>query len=110
PISFQMNLYDALFIKRPVVEPELFASLRPPTYSGAIEKLADAMPEGKPAGAPMEQFKDKKAEKSKADESRDAEFRGGFGRSGATHAGDVLQSLNAPMNLGQSVASAASAS
>src|SRR5205085_12192356 len=28
PISFQMNLYDALFIKRPVVEPELFASLR----------------------------------------------------------------------------------
>src|SRR6516165_3615288 len=39
PISFQMNLYDALFIKRPVVEPELFASLRPPTYSGAIEGL-----------------------------------------------------------------------
>jgi hypothetical protein len=29
PISFQMNLYDSLFIKRPVVEPELFASLRP---------------------------------------------------------------------------------
>src|SRR5262249_55274221 len=36
PISFQMNLYDALFIKRPVVEPELFASLRPPTYSGGF--------------------------------------------------------------------------
>src|SRR5207237_315104 len=36
PISFQMNLYDALFIKRPVVEPELFASLRPPTYSGGL--------------------------------------------------------------------------
>jgi hypothetical protein len=39
PISFQMNLYDALFIKRPVVEPELFASLRPVTYSGGIEGL-----------------------------------------------------------------------
>ena len=37
PISFQMNLYDALFIKRPVVEPELFASLRPVAYSGAME-------------------------------------------------------------------------
>src|SRR5206468_9503068 len=36
PISFQMNLYDALFIKRPVVEPELFASLRPVTYSGGL--------------------------------------------------------------------------
>jgi hypothetical protein len=36
PISFQMNLYDALFIKRPVVEPELFASLRPVAYSGGL--------------------------------------------------------------------------
>ena len=36
PISFQMNLYDALFVKRPVVEPELFASLRPVTYSGGL--------------------------------------------------------------------------
>src|SRR5207245_3495533 len=39
PISFQMNLYDALFIKRPVVEPELFASLRPVAYSGALHDL-----------------------------------------------------------------------
>src|SRR5262245_43944990 len=39
PISFQMNLYDALFIKRPVVEPELFASLRPVAYSGALNDL-----------------------------------------------------------------------
>lgn len=38
PISFQMNLYDPLYVKRPVVEPELFASLRPPTYSGALAK------------------------------------------------------------------------
>src|SRR5206468_2990104 len=36
PISFQMNLYDSLFIKRPVVEPELFASLRPVAYSGGL--------------------------------------------------------------------------
>src|SRR5437660_6182852 len=36
PISFRMNLYDALFLKRPVVQPELFASLRPPDYSGGL--------------------------------------------------------------------------
>jgi hypothetical protein len=36
PISFQMDLYQPLYIPRPMVEPELFASLRPPTYSGAI--------------------------------------------------------------------------
>src|SRR5262249_45958262 len=44
PISFQMDLYQPLYVPRPVVEPELFASLRPPTYSGAIggEALARA--------------------------------------------------------------------
>jgi hypothetical protein len=34
PISFQMDLYQPLFVQRPVVEPELFASLRPVAYSG----------------------------------------------------------------------------
>jgi hypothetical protein len=32
PISFVMDLYDPLYMPRPRVEPELFASLRPPTY------------------------------------------------------------------------------
>lgn len=32
PISFVMNLYQPLYISRPLVEPELFASLRPQTY------------------------------------------------------------------------------
>ncbi len=36
PISFQMDLYQPLYVARPVVEPELFASLRPPTYNGAM--------------------------------------------------------------------------
>jgi hypothetical protein len=36
PISFQMDLYQPLYVPRPTVEPELFASLRPPTYSGGI--------------------------------------------------------------------------
>lgn len=32
PISFVMNLYQPLYVPRPEVEPELFASLRPQTY------------------------------------------------------------------------------
>src|SRR5262245_11303080 len=44
PISFQMKLYDSLFIKRPVVEPELFASLRPVTYSGGFAMPLAAPP------------------------------------------------------------------
>jgi hypothetical protein len=36
PISFQMDLYTPLFVPRPVVEPELFASLRPVAYSGGL--------------------------------------------------------------------------
>lgn len=37
-ISFQMDLYQPLYVSRPVVEPELFASLRPPTYQGAMTR------------------------------------------------------------------------
>ncbi len=40
PISFQMDLYQPLYVPRPVVEPELFASLRPPTYSGDLASNA----------------------------------------------------------------------
>ena len=36
PISFQMDMYPPLYIPRPLVEPEVFASLRPPTYGGPL--------------------------------------------------------------------------
>ncbi len=56
PISFKMDLYQPLFIPRPTVEPELFASLRPPTFSGALNNPAQPtapMPvAGIPAGGP----------------------------------------------------------
>ncbi|HVK09376.1 MAG TPA: DUF4139 domain-containing protein, partial [Gemmataceae bacterium] len=38
PISFKMDLYNPLYVGRPTVEPELFASLRPPTYQGAMKR------------------------------------------------------------------------
>lgn len=34
PMAFQMDLYQPLFVPRPTVEPELYASLRPPVYQG----------------------------------------------------------------------------
>ncbi len=37
PISFQMDLYTPLYVPRPMVEPELFASLRPVAYSGDLK-------------------------------------------------------------------------
>ncbi len=36
PISFLMDLYEPLYAPRPVVEPELFASLRPRVYDGDL--------------------------------------------------------------------------
>src|SRR3954469_24447799 len=37
PISFIQELYQPLYIPRPVVQPELFASLRPQTYEAGME-------------------------------------------------------------------------
>src|SRR5579859_6745631 len=38
PISFQMDLYQPLYVPRPMVELELFQSLRPVAYGGAVER------------------------------------------------------------------------
>ena len=50
PITFQMDLYTPLYVPRPTVVPELFASLQPRTYSGGLEaadqtKMAEKRPE-----------------------------------------------------------------
>src|SRR5262245_57519811 len=42
PISFQMDLYQPLYVPRPMVEPELFASLRPPTYNADMREQEKA--------------------------------------------------------------------
>jgi hypothetical protein len=36
PISFKMELYQPLYVPRPTVEPERFASLRPPVFNGSM--------------------------------------------------------------------------
>ncbi len=43
PISFKMDLYTPLYVPRPTVVPELFASLRPVTYSGDLYGERDVM-------------------------------------------------------------------
>jgi hypothetical protein len=57
PISFQMDLYTPLFVHRPVVEPELFASLRPVAYSGDLREnkvlAVTDTPPAATAGVPM---------------------------------------------------------
>lgn len=50
PISFVMDLYTPIYIPRPKVELELYASLRPPEYEGAMEEKAEAAVEGRAAG------------------------------------------------------------
>jgi hypothetical protein len=54
PISFVEDLYQPLYIPRPVVKPELYASLNPQTYEGGMEQ-AKAMQEA--AAAPMQDLK-----------------------------------------------------
>ncbi|HVS36344.1 MAG TPA: DUF4139 domain-containing protein [Gemmataceae bacterium] len=52
PISFQMDLYTPLYVPRPMVVPELFASLRPVAYNGNLHQPlgeATAAPAASPA-------------------------------------------------------------
>ena len=43
PMTFQMDLYDPLYVPRPTVEPELYASLRPPMYQGGLNPGANGV-------------------------------------------------------------------
>jgi hypothetical protein len=43
PISFEMDLYEPLYVPRPTVEPDLFASLRPQAYDAAIDQVERQM-------------------------------------------------------------------
>jgi hypothetical protein len=43
PISFIQDLYQPLYVPRPVVQPELYASLRPQTYDAGMQKTPAEM-------------------------------------------------------------------
>ncbi|HVS38727.1 MAG TPA: DUF4139 domain-containing protein, partial [Gemmataceae bacterium] len=52
PISFQMDLYTPLYVPRPTVVPELFASLRPVTYNGDLNGERFGVVTNGPVGLP----------------------------------------------------------
>ena len=76
PISFKMDLYNPLYVDRPVVEPELFASLRPVTYRGGFngDPARDNVQAATPELERMEQKLDKRAGASKGTPSPDAAY------------------------------------
>ncbi|HEX8915776.1 MAG TPA: hypothetical protein VF796_25705 [Humisphaera sp.] len=121
PISFIQDLYQPLYVPRPVVQAELYASLRPQTYDAGMDMQKKA--EGWA-------YKDR-ADKARADEAGEADARrlyakrsaaagvpakpGAFGGGGGGGANGVaLEGLDAapiaaPMDVTSSVSSVASA-
>jgi hypothetical protein len=113
PISFKMDLYNPLYVARPTVEPELFASLRPPTYGGAMAHkpaapttpMASAPPPGPggPAGLGIPAGDDAKFDGR-------AGFGAGGGRGTRQYAAEVAKKLKEDLDLGRSVQTMATAS
>jgi hypothetical protein len=70
PISFQMDLYTPLYVPRPTVVPELFASLRPVTYNGNLTPALTSGLFDARSGATREKF-DKDAKGAKLDQLKE---------------------------------------
>ncbi len=63
PISFIQDLYTPLYLPRPVVEPELYSSLRPQVYD---EGMGAGEAQNRPAAAPMMRGRAMRMEKAAA--------------------------------------------
>ncbi|MBA4189563.1 MAG: DUF4139 domain-containing protein [Planctomycetaceae bacterium] len=111
PISFKMDLYNPLYINRPTVEPELFASLRPVTYRGGFGKDANALALGGEGGGEAERLQAGDKRNRKADESfkqmdqqaagAPGKMRIADGRPGdANYARELAKELGSRPNLG----------
>jgi hypothetical protein len=108
PISFQMDLYQPLYVPRPMVEMELFQSLRPVAYGGGIREEQKAL-----ASAPMaDGFARGGAMPAAKSETATRGFRNrAMDRDKAMEEGERLsEELGKRMNLQQGVQSAATAS
>jgi hypothetical protein len=94
PISFVMDLYQPLYVGRPVVVPELYASLRPRTYD---QDLASADADFRKAGEQalersISLAKDEKAAPSAAPGGGPGQGRGfGYNAAGGMRAASSLQ-------------------
>src|SRR5688500_12256107 len=114
PISFQMDLYNPLYVARPTVEPELFASLRPPTYGGPVR--GPAPDDFATSKMRLEERQDalKQAEKPGQSVTAGLGGRPAAGRDqsrrGLERASQVAQELKKELDLGRSVQTMAAAS
>jgi hypothetical protein len=111
PVSFRMDLYQPLYVPRPLVVPELFASLSPVAYSGALDAAPKApMAATPPPGAaPMGGMGPQKAAPAR---DRAGYAGGGAGKGGGSniyYTDGVREELAGRMDLDKSVATAASA-
>jgi hypothetical protein len=104
PISFQMDLYQPLYVPRPVVEMELFASLRPVAYSGGLNQDHDKLAAGAPPAPSMPTMGQAL---KKEDQSFGRGLRSAPGN--AAFADGVRKQLDDRMNLNAGVSSVASA-
>ncbi|HTL30887.1 MAG TPA: hypothetical protein VL282_16775, partial [Tepidisphaeraceae bacterium] len=115
PISFIQNLYQPLYIPRPIVQPELFASLTPQTYEGGMsaEKKAQQMQMAQQMQA------SRSVTANRAAKGMGVSGRGGGGLAGEmapaaaappADAGAFGRQFDAPLDATASIASAASAS
>jgi hypothetical protein len=111
PISFRMDLYQPLYAPRPLVEPELFASLRPQTYESDMGRARGARPEAAEAASkpmPTEMPAPATAPAPAMPMMLGAGMGGGGGFGG--RAGALRKDLADGMDLQQGVQSAATAS
>jgi hypothetical protein len=112
PISFQMDLYQPLYVPRPLVEMELFQSLRPVAYGGAVgsdKKSILAKQQSINEFAPAAGFG--MAAGDEADKNADRAALGAVARrSGAMAGRPLAEDLKKKMNLQDGIQSAASAS
>jgi hypothetical protein len=107
PISFQMDLYQPLYVPRPLVEPELFASLRPPTYNAAMDSPAEGGQAKVPAPAAREPARAALKEMEKADALSRLELR--RADNGRPLGGRAAGLAGGEMDLSKGVASSATA-
>jgi hypothetical protein len=107
PVSFKMDLYTPLYVPRPVVVPELFASLRPPSYGGALDAERAPRDEGPPDAAGSDSYR-----RGGRPERAKGAARGMAGAWGgaAPYADQTRKLLEEDMDLGRSVSAAATAS
>src|SRR5262245_29880096 len=120
PVSFQMDLYQPLYVPRPMVEMELFASLRPPTYDGAVvdHKTRELARPGLAGDRPqarleaLSELGDDKGEGREKDSLRrdEALKRSVRALTDGKHAEEFAMQLGKRMDLGSGVQSAATAS